>query len=200
LAESTGVIMEQKSTKPLSKYSIADDQVMINGNQALVRLLLQQREADRRNGLDTAGFVSGYRGSPLGGLDAALWHAGDLLERNNIRFQPGVNEDLAATAVTGTQQLDLVPDPQVDGVFSIWYGKGPGVDRGRLWRRSPWKVLDRGEPERSGAGIDCSSVTLSGQRYGVHRVWPEGLGIVAILGALGRLQMRQRNHRADRDM
>jgi len=127
--------MEQKSTKPLrevsldSKYSIADDQVMINGNQALVRLLLQQREADRRNGLDTAGFVSGYRGSPLGGLDAALWHAGDLLERNNIRFQPGVNEDLAATAVTGTQQLDLVPDPQVDGVFSIWYGKGPGVDR-----------------------------------------------------------------------
>ena len=123
------------STKPLrdisldSKYTVDDDAVLITGNQALVRLLLLQRERDRRNGLNTGGFVSGYRGSPLGGFDAELWRAGRLLEQNGIRFQPGVNEDLAATAVCGTQQLDLVPDPQVDGVFSIWYGKGPGVDR-----------------------------------------------------------------------
>lgn len=112
-----------------SKYTETDGTVLINGNQALVRMLLLQRERDRRNGLNTAGFVSGYRGSPLGGFDAALWQAGALLEQNDIRFQPGVNEDLAATAITGTQQLDLLPDPQCDGVFSIWYGKGPGVDR-----------------------------------------------------------------------
>jgi indolepyruvate ferredoxin oxidoreductase len=112
-----------------SKYTVTNDTVLMNGNQALVRMLLLQRERDRRSGLDTAGFVSGYRGSPLGGFDAALWQAGELLERHDIRFVPGVNEDLAATALTGTQQLDLVPDPQVDGVFSLWYGKGPGVDR-----------------------------------------------------------------------
>ena len=123
------------SKKPLrdisldSKYTVDDDTVLITGNQALVRMLLSQRERDRRNGLNTGGFVSGYRGSPLGGFDAELWRAGKLLEQNGIRFQPGVNEDLAATAICGTQQLDLVPDPQVDGVFSIWYGKGPGVDR-----------------------------------------------------------------------
>ena len=112
-----------------SKYTQTDGAVLINGNQALVRMLLLQKELDTRNGLNTAGFVSGYRGSPLGGFDAALWGAGDLLEKHAIHFQPGVNEDLAATAVTGTQQLDAVPDPRVDGVFSIWYGKGPGVDR-----------------------------------------------------------------------
>ena len=112
-----------------SKYTLTDEAVLINGNQALVRMLLLRRELDERAGLDTAGFVTGYRGSPIGGFDAELWRSRELLDSHNIRFQPGVNEDLAATAITGTQQLDALPNPQVEGVFSIWYGKGPGVDR-----------------------------------------------------------------------
>jgi indolepyruvate ferredoxin oxidoreductase len=95
----------------------------------LVRLPLMQRQRDAAQGLRTAGFISGYRGSPLGTLDMALWQARDWLERQQIRFEPGVNEDLAATAVWGSQQAGLYPDPRYDGVFGIWYGKGPGVDR-----------------------------------------------------------------------
>lgn len=112
-----------------SKYTETKGTVLINGNQALVRLPLIQQALDEKSGLNTAGFISGYRGSPLGGFDAALWQVKDHLEAQNVHFQPGVNEDLAATSVTGSQQLDALPDPQVDGVFSIWYGKGPGVDR-----------------------------------------------------------------------
>ena len=103
--------------------------VLLNGNQALVRALLLQREWDRRAGLKTAGYVSGYRGSPLGGLDQALWAAGPALKDAAVHFEPGVNEDLAATAVWGTQQLATMGDATVDGVFALWYGKGPGVDR-----------------------------------------------------------------------
>ena len=88
-----------------------------------------QRARDRAAGLNTAGFISGYRGSPLGAYDSALWQAKALLEQNDIRFQPGLNEDLAATAVWGSQQVGLFPGSTVDGVFGIWYGKGPGVDR-----------------------------------------------------------------------
>jgi indolepyruvate ferredoxin oxidoreductase len=97
--------------------------------QALIRLIMLQRARDLRAGLNTAGFVSGYRGSPLGGFDQALWRARAHLERNHIRFQPGLNEDLAATSIWGTQQLNLFPGAKYDGVFSMWYGKGPGVDR-----------------------------------------------------------------------
>jgi indolepyruvate ferredoxin oxidoreductase len=103
--------------------------LLLNGNQALVRALLLQRERDRRTGLNTAGYVSGYRGSPLGGLDQALWAAGQALKGAAVHFEPGVNEDLAATAVWGTQQLATMGDAAVDGVFALWYGKGPGVDR-----------------------------------------------------------------------
>ena len=84
-----------------------------------------------RAGLNTAGFISGYRGSPLGGLDQQLWRAGELLKANDIVFQPGLNEDLAATSVWGSQQAELRGEGRYDGVFSIWYGKGPGVDRSR---------------------------------------------------------------------
>ena len=112
-----------------SKYEVSSGTVFINGNQALVRLLLLQQERDARQGLDTAGFVSGYRGSPIGGFDAELWRARAYLDDHDIRFQPGINEDLAATSVTGTQQLDMLPERKVDGVFAMWYGKGPGVDR-----------------------------------------------------------------------
>jgi len=112
------------------KYSLASGRAFMSGVQALVRLPMLQRQRDAAAGLNTAGFVSGYRGSPLGGYDQALWAAKKHLEANHIVFQPGVNEELGATAVWGTQQLDLFPQGnKFDGVFGIWYGKGPGVDR-----------------------------------------------------------------------
>ncbi|TMH11634.1 MAG: indolepyruvate ferredoxin oxidoreductase family protein, partial [Betaproteobacteria bacterium] len=112
------------------KYSLENGRAFMSGVQALVRLPMLQRKRDAFNGLNTAGFVSGYRGSPLGGYDQALWQAKKHLAAQNIVFQPGVNEELAATAVWGTQQLDLYPQSnKFDGVFGIWYGKGPGVDR-----------------------------------------------------------------------
>ena len=112
------------------KYSLGHGRAFMSGVQALVRLPMLQRARDAAAGLNTAGFISGYRGSPLGGYDQALWAAKKHLAAQNIVFQPGVNEELAATAVWGTQQLDLYPQTKkFDGVFGIWYGKGPGVDR-----------------------------------------------------------------------
>ena len=112
------------------KYRLAHGRAFMSGLQALVRLPMLQRVRDARQGLNTAGFISGYRGSPLGGYDLALWHARKYLAAQNIVFQPGVNEELAATAVWGTQQLALYPQGnRFDGVFGLWYGKGPGVDR-----------------------------------------------------------------------
>ncbi|MCP2086933.1 UNVERIFIED_ORG: indolepyruvate ferredoxin oxidoreductase [Paraburkholderia sediminicola] len=111
------------------KYTLEKGRVYMSGTQALVRLPMLQKERDRRAGLNTAGYVSGYRGSPLGAFDQALWKAKKHLKEHDVVFQPGVNEDLAATAVWGTQQLNLWPDAKVDGVFGMWYGKGPGVDR-----------------------------------------------------------------------
>jgi indolepyruvate ferredoxin oxidoreductase len=103
--------------------------LFVTGLQALVRLLLAQAYRDKLAGLNTAGFVSGYRGSPLGGLDRELWRAGQHLDAAHIRFQPGLNEDLAATSIWGSQQTNLFAGARHDGVFSLWYGKGPGVDR-----------------------------------------------------------------------
>ena len=112
------------------KYTVAQGQVFMSGVQALVRLPMLQRERDAQQGLNTAGFISGYRGSPLGSYDQALWAAQSHLAAQQIVFQPGVNEELGATAVWGTQQLDLYPQAKrFDGVFGMWYGKGPGVDR-----------------------------------------------------------------------
>ncbi|MCW5635769.1 MAG: indolepyruvate ferredoxin oxidoreductase family protein [Rubrivivax sp.] len=112
------------------KYSLEQGRAFMSGVQALVRLPMLQRQRDALAGLNTAGFVSGYRGSPLGGYDQSLWAAKKHLQANHVVFQPGVNEELAATAVWGTQQLDLYPESRkYDGVFGIWYGKGPGVDR-----------------------------------------------------------------------
>ena len=121
--------MELAEVSLEDKYTLQSGRVYLTGLQALVRLPLMQRARDRAAGLNIAGFVSGYRGSPLGGYDNALWQAKAVLEKNDIRFQPGLNEDLAATAVWGTQQVGLFPGAKVDGVFGIWYGKGPGVDR-----------------------------------------------------------------------
>jgi len=113
------------------KYSLDYGQAFMSGVQALVKLPMLQRQRDALQGKNTAGFISGYRGSPLGGYDQALWKAADYLKAQNIVFQPGVNEELAATALWGTQQLGFSPPGtnKFDGVFGIWYGKGPGVDR-----------------------------------------------------------------------
>src|SRR3954469_9432206 len=111
------------------KFTLERGRAFLTGPQALIRLMMLQRARDAAAGVNTAGFISGYRGSPLGGLDQALWRARPHLESHHIRFQPGVNEDLAATAIWGTQQLNLFPKARYDGVFSMWYGKGPGVDR-----------------------------------------------------------------------
>jgi indolepyruvate ferredoxin oxidoreductase len=111
------------------KYTQGSGHIFLTGIQALVRLPMAQIRRDRAMGLNTAGFISGYRGSPLGGYDQQLFAARKHLEQYNIKFQPGVNEDLAATAVWGSQQLNLSPGANHDGVVGIWYGKGPGVDR-----------------------------------------------------------------------
>jgi indolepyruvate ferredoxin oxidoreductase len=111
------------------KYTSTSGLIFLSGIQALVRLPLMQRQRDAAAGLNTAGFISGYRGSPLGGLDETLWKTQKILEQNHVKFVPGVNEDLAATAVWGTQQVDLIGPAKYDGVFAMWYGKGPGVDR-----------------------------------------------------------------------
>jgi indolepyruvate ferredoxin oxidoreductase len=113
------------------KYSLDYGRAFMSGVQALVKLPMLQRLRDAQAGKNTAGFISGYRGSPLGGYDQALWKAEKYLKAQNIVFQPGVNEELAATALWGTQQLGFAPagTQKFDGVFGIWYGKGPGVDR-----------------------------------------------------------------------
>ena len=111
------------------KYTLEQGRAFMTGTQALVRLPMLQRARDLASGLNTAGFISGYRGSPIGSYDQALVRARKYLAEHHIRFQPGVNEDLAATSIWGTQQLNLFPGANYDGVFGIWYGKGPGVDR-----------------------------------------------------------------------
>ncbi|WP_422508748.1 indolepyruvate ferredoxin oxidoreductase family protein [Stenotrophomonas sp. GZD-301] len=111
------------------KYTRTDGRIYLSGVQALVRLPLMQRLRDEAAGLDTAGFISGYRGSPLGGFDLELWRARQHLEAARVKFTPGLNEDLGATMVWGTQQTNLFPGAKVQGVYGMWYGKGPGVDR-----------------------------------------------------------------------
>ena len=111
------------------KYTRQSGRIWLNGVQALARLPLDQYRLDQQAGFNTAGFISGYRGSPLGGLDKQLWQARDYLRQHHITFTPGVNEDLGATAVWGSQQVNLFEGARYDGVFGLWYGKGPGVDR-----------------------------------------------------------------------
>ncbi len=111
------------------KYALDTARAYMTGIEALVRLPMLQHQRDQRAGLNTAAFISGYRGSPLGGVDQALWKAKPWLKQHNVHFQPGLNEDLAATAVWGSQQTNLFGGAKYDGVFGMWYGKGPGVDR-----------------------------------------------------------------------
>ena len=118
-----------KSVSLDDKYALDTTRAYMTGIEALVRLPILQHQRDLDRGLRTAGFISGYRGSPLGGVDQAMWSAQSFLDKHNIHFQPGVNEDLAATAVWGSQQVGLFEGAKYDGVFGMWYGKGPGVDR-----------------------------------------------------------------------
>ena len=111
------------------RYSQTRGRVFMTGTQALVRVMLDQARRDKLAGLNTAGFVSGYRGSPLGGVDVELWREQQRISDAGIEFLPAVNEDLAATAVLGSQQVESNPEKTVDGVFGLWYGKGPGLDR-----------------------------------------------------------------------
>ena len=120
---------ELKTYQLEDRYAREEGRVFLTGTQALVRIMLDQARRDRASGLNTAGFVSGYRGSPLGGVDLEMWRSEARLKEAGVRFLPAVNEDLGATAVLGAQQAHLDPHAEVEGVFSMWYGKGPGVDR-----------------------------------------------------------------------
>src|ERR1700688_2565011 len=111
------------------RFDLTKSPVLLNGAQAVARLLFAQNVRYRRAGLNTAGFVSGYRGSPVGGLDLQFTRLAKLFAANDIHFEPGLNEELAATAIWGAQQAEMRGEGRFDGVFSLWYGKGPGVDR-----------------------------------------------------------------------
>ena len=138
------------------KYTLEEGVVYMSGIQALVRLPIEQMRRDRRKGLRTGAFISGYEGSPLGGYDIALQRAQRLLDEHNIHFVPGVNEDLAATAVMGSQIHQLLPETNVDGVVGIWYGKGPGVDRsGDVLRHA----------NLAGTGKHCGALAVAGDDH-----------------------------------
>src|SRR3989442_1231145 len=123
-----------------AKYRQEEGLILLSGIQALVRLPLDQHRADKRRGLNTATLISGYRGSPLGGLDLTLERNPALLREHNVVFLSGVNEDLGATAVYGSQLANLFPQPKYDGVLGMWYGKGPGVDPGFVYEGRPWQA------------------------------------------------------------
>lgn len=125
----SGIPVDMPSYQLDDRYLAGSGRVLMNGTQALVRILLDQARRDTASGWRTAGFVSGYRGSPLGGVDLELWREASRIAAAGIEFLPAVNEDLAATAVLGSQQVESQPKRQVDGVFGLWYGKGPGLDR-----------------------------------------------------------------------
>ena len=159
-------------TELSDKYTVTAGPIWINGTQAITRLLLEQSRIDAAKGLNTAGFVSGYRGSPLGGVDQTLFKEGELLRQANIRFEPGVNEDLAATALWGTQQANIYPTAQYDGVFGLWYGKSPGLDRsGDVFRHANMAGTSPHGGVLALVGDDpgCKSSTLASTSVGALR-------------------------------
>ncbi len=173
------------------KYRLDAERSLIGGRQALVRLLLLQKALDRRDGLRTAGFVSGYRGSPLGGFDAELWKAEELLKANDILFQPGLNEDLALTAIAGTQQVNFLPGAKFDGVFGLWYGKGPGVDRSgdaikhaNLWGVSAkgGLVLVCGDDHAGKSSTTAHQSELTLASWGVPVLYPSSVAEILSMG------------------
>ena len=148
------------------KYAVDSERFYLTGTQALVRLPMLQRRLDLAAGRNTAGFVSGYRGSPLGQVDIQMWHARAQLDASHVVFRPGVNEELAATAIWGTQQVPMLRDALYDGVFAYWYGKGPGVDRsGDVFRHGNYAGTSRDGGVLLVAGDDhgCKSSTVPHQ-------------------------------------
>lgn len=176
------------------KYTLERGRVFMTGTQALVRLTLIQKARDRANGLNTAGFVTGYRGSPLGALDQEFGVAKNHLDANDVKFQPAVNEDMAATALWGTQQVNMFEGAKHDGVFGIWYGKGPGVDRtGDVFRHANLAGTAPLGGVLALAGDDpaCKSSTVPSQsEYAFMDVMipflhPANVGEILELGLLG---------------
>src|SRR6202171_6376953 len=142
--------------KLTDKFTLERGRVYLTGIQALVRLPIDQMRRDQRAGLNTGTFISGYEGSPLGGYDLTLARSTKLLSEHNVHFSPGVNEDLAATAVMGTQIFEVLGRPNVDGIVGIWYGKGPGVDRsGDIFRHA----------NLAGTGKNCAAIVLCGDDH-----------------------------------
>ena len=195
-----------------AKYRVTDGGVLLTGVQALARVVFDQIRADRRRGLNTAAFVSGYPGSPLGGFDQTLQRTGALLAEHDVHWVPGVNEDLAATAVWGSQQDNLAPLSRHDGVIGMWYGKAPGVDRCgdvfrhanlhgvgtnggvivRGGRRPAVQVVHPAGRERGGAVRRGDADPGARHRPGGARPRPARLRAVALLRLLGRAEDRHR--------
>jgi indolepyruvate ferredoxin oxidoreductase len=184
-------VVSPETVSLADKYRLDSEHALIGGRQALVRLLLMQKAIDRRDGLNTAGFVSGYRGSPLGGFDAELWKVQETLKANDIVFQPGLNEDLALTAIAGTQQVNLLPGAKVDGVFGLWYGKGPGVDRSgdAIKHANLWGVAAKGglvlvcgddHAGKSSTTAHQSELTLAS--WGVPVLYPSTVAEILSMG------------------
>ena len=207
--------MALKKVTLADKYDLTQDRIFATGYQALVRMCLVQKERDRRAGLNTAGYITGYRGSPLGGLDYQFQRAESVLKPNDIRFQPGLNEDLAATALWGSQQAELRGEGKFDGVFGMWYGKGPGVDRsGDVLRHANFagtskyggvlalmgddhtaEIIDHRSPIRIQLRR-CDDPDPQPRRgAGDHRLRALWLGHVAVLRNLGRAQVHARDRR-----
>jgi hypothetical protein len=201
------------------KYTVEKGGVYLTGIQALVRLPVDQMRRDRRAGLNTGTFISGYEGSPLGGYDLTLQRNQKLLDEYGIHFCPGVNEDLAATSVMGSQIFEVVGKSKTDGVLGIWYGKGPGVDRsGDIFRHANLAGTGKNCAALVLCGDDhsCKSSTiphqsdfslynfgipfsLSGQYAGDHRLWIARGRVVAAFGRMGRAQASHRHLRRRRD-
>ena len=165
------------------KYTLERGRVYLSGVQALARLLILQAQRDRAAGLKTGGFVSGYRGSPLGGLDQALVGAEKHFRAHGIHFHPGVNEELAATSIWGTQQLHFFPDPKVDGVFAMWYGKGLGVDRcGDIFKQANYSGTSRHGGVLVVAGDDHGARSSSVAHQSEHQFSAAGIPVLAPAG------------------
>ncbi len=176
------------------RYTQHEGRIHLRGSQAMVRLLLMQRARDAAQGLNTAGFVSGYRGSPMTAIDEELWRAGKLLPDNHITFWPGINENLAMTSVWGTQQTNYYNDSTFDGVFGMWYGKGPGLDQTiDGLRQGNWHGADRnggvlvcvGDDHNMTSTINNYSSELLFQDMFMPVVYPADIQEVLDLGLLG---------------